>query len=437
MWIGQEAERAADLGEAKFFRAWAYRFLVTLWGDVPFITEPISKPKTDLFRTPKAEIYELVVEDLEYAAQYLPVPGTEKGPGRLTKAAALHLLADVYIALERWQDAIDAASSVINDFGFALMQERFGNQYSYKDLGNGGDVYWDLFRYGNQNNSVNTEDIWVIQYEPNTDGGSANWNAGRAWGPQYWRIGSDPDGYPAIIGDNPEATANIYLSAFGRPAAWGRGTNYTNYDIWRSDWDNDIRNASHNIFRDWKYNNPASPWFGKPIDFVNDYPAGARNILQDTTRGLYPYFMKTDAPGIRFIDPNRQGGGATHVDQYLMRLAETFLIRAEAYLGAGNKDLAAADINQIRNRAKATPVASGDVSIEYILDERARELYTEDFRLIILYRLGLVVERTRKFNNNPIFPGNNIQDYHNLFPIPQSEIDLNVDGVLEQNPGYN
>ena len=98
-------------------------------------------------------------------------------------------------------------------------------------------------------------------------------------------------------------------------------------------------------------------------------------------------------------------------------------------------DLAAADINLIRNRANATPVDPADVDLDYILDERARELYGEEWRFITLRRMGKVLEES-DINNNPKNPGLNIQDYHVLFPIPQSQIDLNIDADFPQNPGY-
>jgi len=71
-----------------------------------------------------------------------------------------------------------------------------------------------------------------------------------------------------------------------------------------------------------------------------------------------------------------------------------------------------------------------------VLDERARELYGEEFRHIALRRMGKLVERVRKYNNNPKNPGLNIQDYNVLFPIPQSQIDLNIDAAMKQNDGY-
>ena len=119
-----------------------------------------------------------------------------------------------------------------------------------------------------------------------------------------------------------------------------------------------------------------------------------------------------------------------------MRLAETYLLRAEAYLLKNDKQKAADDINMIRNRAKATPVTSGEVTIDLILDERARELYGEEFRINTLMRMGKLVEYLNKYNGAIKSKGYTIPDYKNKLPIPRSEIEANKGAVLEQNPGY-
>ena len=76
------------------------------------------------------------------------------------------------------------------------------------------------------------------------------------------------------------------------------------------------------------------------------------------------------------------------MDQYVFRLAETYLLRAEAYLGNGDQVNAAADINMVRTRANAPEIDPSMVNIDYILDERIRELYYEELRLLTLTRLG-------------------------------------------------
>ena len=137
-----------------------------------------------------------------------------------------------------------------------------------------------------------------------------------------------------------------------------------------------------------------------------------------------------------FTSPANSGGGQCHKDVYAVRLAETLLLRAEAYIDLNNKASAAADINKIRTRANATPVADANVTMDYLLDERARELYVEEMRRITLTRLDLLVSRVRKYCTNPLIPANNIQDHRKLSPIPQTELDLDLGKKMTQNPGY-
>lgn len=118
---------------------------------------------------------------------------------------------------------------------------------------------------------------------------------------------------------------------------------------------------------------------------------------------------------------------------YQIRLAETYLLRAEAYLGAGNKNMAAGDINVVRRRANATDVTPDKVDIDYILDERLRELYYEEIRVMTLCRLGKLVDRVKRFN--PLV-ARTVADYQNVWAIPNAEIIKNVEAALEQNPGY-
>ena len=421
-----DAQKMSYMAEARFFRAWCYRIAVTLWGDVPLVTEVIEGIKVDFIRTPTEEIYEKIEEDLIFASDNLPVPGSEAAPGRLTQGAALHLLTEVYLARSKFQLAVDAASRVINNYGYALMTERFGEK---NDVFGSGDVYWDLFRYDNQNPPTNTETIWAIQFEPNLElGGSSNYWSG-IYGPRLAKFGSAPDGKPAFL--------NTFSDTLGVQVARARGTNLVFYDIWQSDWNNDIRNAEHNIKRSFYYENPESVYHGKKIN-LSEFQPGTRNALKDTTNYIYPFFMKGWQPVVQATIENaaQGGGGAIHADFYVMRLAETYLLRAEAYLGLGDLSSAADDINVVRNRANATPVLPVDVNIDYILDERIRELYFEEMRMITLMRTGKLVERTQKYNDNPMLPGANIQDHNRLWPIPQSQIDLNIGAKFEQNPGF-
>ena len=432
-----EAQKNAYLAEAMFFRTFAYRILVSFYGDVPLVTEVIKSAKTDFVRTPKAEVYKQMEDDLIFGTTKLPAPGAEEAPGRITQGAAWHMLSELYLTEGKYQLAVDAASEVIDGYNYDLMTERFGDRQNV--VFGTGDVYYDLFAYGNQNISINTESIWIVQIEPLiTGGGGVEGN--RTFGPAYFRLGNTPDGKPAFRGEFVNGVYTGYSDTLGRPVSWVHPTNYTAYDIWRSDWNNDIRNAKHNIKRDFYYDSPGSAYDKQRInllvDYAANYAAGTRDAMRDSCQYIYPYWMKFADPCHYFTDPARSGGGTHHKDLYAIRLAETLLLRAEAYVELGSTDLAADDINLIRNRANATPVDPADVDLDYILDERARELYGEENRFITLRRMGKLLERVRALNNNPKNPGLNIQDYHVLFPIPQSQIDLNIDAVIQQNPGY-
>jgi hypothetical protein len=111
-------------------------------------------------------------------------------------------------------------------------------------------------------------------------------------------------------------------------------------------------------------------------------------------------------------------------------------LRAEANLLKGDLAAAATDINVVRVRSQATPVTAADVNMDLILDERARELYGEEFRLNTLMRTGKLVEYLNKYNgylkdNNQVAPA-----YVSKLPIPRKEIEANTGAIMTQNPGY-
>ena len=120
----------------------------------------------------------------------------------------------------------------------------------------------------------------------------------------------------------------------------------------------------------------------------------------------------------------------------MMRLGDAYLLRAEARLKQNNTDGAAADINMIRRRSAvagmetAMEITAGDV--DFLLDERSREMYAEGHRWWTLARTGKLIERVRLHNPEG---APNIQDYHIVRPIPQQQIDGTIGGY-PQNPGY-
>lgn len=425
-----EKEKNEIVAEAKFFRAFTYNVLVNLFGGVPIVDKELTEPRFDFTRASRLEVLKFIQSDLEFAVQHLPnvQTGTNKD-GRIYKAAGLHLLSEVYISLgletkdaSFYDKSIESATKVIDGTAgnYKLMTQRFGN------TARPGDVFSDLFWTGQQNRaSGNLETIWAVQYEFLTVGGAESLNHDlRWWGPQFENIRS-PDNKRILVTDS-----------IGRSQGGNRPTNYFFYDIWKDNFTNDIRNSRHNIRRDWYYNDPTSTFKGQKARyvvvggkaFVANANGTATNIAVDTLRWWYPMIRKIEGT-------MQQGaiGGRTNNDQIRMRLAETYLLRAEAYIHKGNKELAARDINVVRDRAKAKPVTAADVSIDYLLDERARELTIEEARRRTLVRLGLLYRRAIIYNWDAKAT---MQPYHEFWPIPQKAIDANREVKLPQNPGY-
>ncbi|RYY10757.1 MAG: RagB/SusD family nutrient uptake outer membrane protein, partial [Chitinophagaceae bacterium] len=218
---------------------------------------------------------------------------------------------------------------------------------------------------------------------------------------------------------------------------------------------------------DMVYNEPQlkitnDPWYMKNIQLKN---AAGGFLSNDTIRSYYgwPHY-KIFIPDVE--NTPMQGG---HSDWYVFRLAETFLLRAEAYYWKGDMVNAAADINQVRQRAGCAPITPGQVSIAAILDERARELFYEEPRKTELTRIAYIFAMTGKtadngktykldnFSDNNYFydrviARNNfyqkgivtnhgdkytISPYHVLWPVPSNAIQSNSNGIINQNKGYS
>lgn len=424
-----EQEKNAIVAEAKFFRAYTYNVLVNLFGGVPIADRELTEPRFDFTRASRREVLQFSQADLEFAAEHLPnlVAGAGKD-GRIFKAAALHLLTEVYISLgletkdaSFYDKAIAAATKVIDGSAgqYQLMTKRFGK------TSRPGDVFSDLFWTNQQNRSSgNLETIWAVQFEFLTVGGGEGLNVDlRWWGPQFENIRS-PDNKRILVSDS-----------LGRSQGGDRPTNYFFYDIWKDNYANDMRNSRFNIRRKWYYNDPTSKYFGKEAKytlvngkaFVADENGKATSIAVDTLRWFYPMIRKIEG------ELTAPLSGRTNNDQIRMRLAETYLLRAEAYIHKGNMQPAAADINVVRARANAKPVAASEVNLAYLLDERARELTIEEARRRTLVRLGLLYQRATKYNWDAKAT---MEPYHELWPIPQKAIDANQGAVLAQNPGY-
>lgn len=426
------AQKTLVEAQAKFFRGFAYRTLVYMYGGVPLNLAEVTSPKADFVRATKAEVLAQIINDVKFSAENLPAI-TAVQDGQINNLAAYHLLAEVYLAAGQFTNAVDAATSVIGNPNVGLMTTRFGVKASDATK----NVYWDLFQKSNQNrkNGVNKEGLWVIQFETDVPGGgtlstgiSGSYQSERAFGPQLsgFRLpGSNvlPFRYP--------------LSDYsgGRGIGWAVSTKHFSDVIWAGNFNNDLRNAPFNFVREFKVTNPTHPRFGQIVSTITP-PAG----VTVPSRFLYAFQSKVTTPGDHpdgmFEEKAtlllKASAGGNYADQYMFRLAETYLIRAEAYLGLTQTNNAASDINVVRRRSNASDVLPAEVNIDYILDERLRELGSEEKRRVTLMRLGLLYDRVKKYN--PYY--SDVLPTYNLWPIPASEIERNNGARLEQNPGY-
>ena len=408
--IGMSAgNKTATEGEAKFFRAYAYEMLAICFGGVPIVTQPTSVPKTNYTRASLDSVNLLIAADLNYAATNLPdieaVKTNTAGKmyGRANKYMAMQLLAECYLRMGKGDLAEQQTKAIINSNQFSLNSTRFGVHATQP-----GDPFSDLFVYGNERRKQgNKEAIWVLEQEnPATvvGGNTGSAQQRRNWGAAYYQ----------------KVGMAVCDSLGGRGIARLRLSNWVLYNLYDA---GDMRNSKYNIRRQFWYNDPAVPaTYGKPVPYVGS----------DTVYFICPHTTKWYQ-----FDPNDVFGFAMIKDFMMMRLGETYLLQAEAQVQQGHLPDAAASINALRARAGAPTVSSGQMTLDFILDERARELIGEENRRLTLMRTGKLVDRTLALNSNTVlFPVSGLTSKNLLMPIPQSEIDLNKDAKLTQNPGY-
>jgi hypothetical protein len=232
------------------------------------------------------------------------------------------------------------------------------------------------------------------------------------------------------------------------------------------------------------YNNPAlktskiqadRDLYGKPLLEYNSSNVAARfeNGALDTIRhwfGWPHYKVFINSTNALANDPYWSPPRGTNTDWYVFRVAETYLLRAEAYYWKGELSLAMDDINKVRARANAAPLTDiSKITIGTILDERARELYWEEPRKTELTRIAYIFASTGKtayngksyavasFSENNFFYDRimekndfyknevptlqgvkyRIAPYHVLWPVPASVQRFNANGRVNQNKGYS
>lgn len=446
--IGGEGD-PAKIGEARFFRGYTYHMLATLYGDVPLLTEPTSTARTDFERTPRAQVDEQIVEDLKYAAENLPDIDKLVSESRVSKYMAMQTLGEVYLRIGKPELAEPVLTEIINSGKFSLVSERYGIEFNKSKP---GDYFHDMFIYGNQRRSQgNTETIWTfeLEYTKNVAGGFTNApQHRRVWVPAYHNV----PGMAYQVNDPSEGMISVYG---GRGNGRMRPSNWVKYQLYG---EGDMRNSEFNITRHFHYNAPNwsatigidAKGFRVPADSPNAVTTRTVktgdpviNAPGDTLESMFPYTRKWDS-----FDPADGWGWTCIKDFPMMRLGETYLLRAESRLENGNPAGAAADINILRDRAfkqarleAANPnlgkVSAGEIDFDFILDERARELFAEENRRLTLMRTGTLIERA-KLNTESTIKGtiSGLDPRILLFPIPLSEIQRNKDVEWENNPGY-
>ncbi|MDQ3081976.1 MAG: RagB/SusD family nutrient uptake outer membrane protein, partial [Gemmatimonadota bacterium] len=399
------ADKARVVGEARLIRAWAYRHLTYLWGDVPLNLEESSGEniRTDWERTSRDSVRGVIISDLLFAEANLPAVASVQG--RASKAVAQHYLAEMYLARNDAVKAAEKASAVINSGLYRLITARYGVRASQP-----GVAFMDQFVDGNVNRSQgNTEVLWALQYAQNVPGGGASIMR-RSWVTRY------------------ESNRGMMLS----PENGGRGIGrlaITRYALNLYE-PQDTRGGQFAIRRFYILNNPATLLAPAKLgDTLRTKTTAERlGIAAGPTDPLWPSTRKWD-----WTDPVDPTGAAQYGDQPYIRVAETYLLLAEAELKRGNSAAAAAAVNVLRVRAGATPATAAQMTLDYILDERSRELVTEEQRRYTLVRNSVWLDRTKRYNPlaAPVVAARD-----SLLPIPQAVIDANLTKTMPQNPGY-
>lgn len=423
-------------GEMKFLRAYYYFLLVQQFGGVPIVEERFEAPKTSFERNSAEQVYQFIVAEMEEALTLLE-PVTNQAFGRVTARAIKHYLAKVH--LTRGYEAFAAT----DDFQKAA---------AYADEAIDGQAltisFHDLFWPGKEKND---EVLFSIQYDKgsifNLQGDGSNQNA--YFGPYMGGEGA-ARGYP--YREYTLVPTMYVFNLFSEHDARFEGTFMTTfYDRYYDYYDKYDTRDDLNV---WYYYAPSwvdpAAWVAEDPDdrgaaIIIPYSDAWEADINSQDRAT-PAVRKFDDPTAIFT--GNTNGNSTR-DIYLARLAETYLVAAEAYLQLSDPATAADRINEVRRRADtsgtgALEIAPDDVDIDFILDERARELVGEYHRWFDLKRTGKLVERNNMYNT-PLrdkYFDNGINAFEGpdgeekiLRPIPQDAIDLN-EAEIEQNPGY-
>ena len=415
-----DAAKEMGFAEVKFLRAYGYFTLAVQFGGVPLVLDEVRTATTDFSRATEEEVFKQIVSDLESAVAVLPAVPTQVG--RATKGAAQHLLSKVYLTRgyksfgtpADFEKALQLADGVIKSGTYGLLP-----------------TFAAVTDYTNQ---VNKEVIFAVQY-------TSTLTANGAGNDRHQLFKFAYEGYPGMSRTNDYNKAiqdysptpyfySLFSDRDTREAATYSRVIYAVVD-----------NASKGVVKgDTVIYFPKKAWTvaQKAAKKYRVFNPDEYFTPDGTTTSHFPMFRRYDDPSAPYADTGTPPQGTR--DAVIYRLAETYLIAAEAALKAGKVAQAAEYINPVRQRA-AMPgfvseftVAPADVTMNLILEERARELTGEVSRWEDLKRTGTLIDRVLAYN--PHAQLNKAIDKHNLVrPIPQREIDL-TGGKLTQNEGY-
>lgn len=451
---GAPGTKERIVAEARTIRAWAYRHLTYLWGDVPLMKEEITGNNimTDVTREKVAVIRRLMIEDFKYASENLPwLPAKA---GRMTRGAAQTFLAETYLAIGKPDSALIWTNECINNGPYKLITARYGS-----GLDKPGVAFMDMFNPAKTNfGDGNTEALWVLQWERNVIGGGENlmrhesmmrYPNAKYMARTGFLTATDARGGR---GWSRQTTTKKALQLYDTSSDIAakkidqRGSEFAlrKYYILTAE-DNFSGLTNSGTKKPWALGDTV--WIATGIAQSNINNCGDKtksgavnySLLSETAynNNDWPHSLK-----FSYCDPGFSNTTESHQDQIYMRLAETILIRAEAKGLLGDLQGAVDDLNLLRDRANAKKVTIANLGstktalLDYILDERSRELLLEEQRRYTLLRMGgkdFFLRRVRDWNKI----SKNLADRDTLFAIPQSVIDANLTIKMPQNPGFD
>ncbi|KRD09040.1 carbohydrate-binding protein SusD [Flavobacterium sp. Root901] len=437
----QTANLSTLVGEARFLRANAYFLLVQTYGGVPIVNENITTPVLSFKRNTAEEVYTQIISDLDAA---LASVGTNSygTTGKVNKRAVNDLLAKVYL------------TRGYETFGKA---DDFTKAAAYADAAIGGQTlaisFDQLFKPGND---LNAETIFSVQYDkaststsPTTLGNNqfyyfSSYLGGAETGAPLRSYNLCPTDYALGLyekGDKRWEGTFMTEILEGPETTNGVTKNVLYYPYYRS-----TNPASLKVrhFYEPKWFTPAdkTAWMTANASRLSAtfvyHPWGEYSAAHTLIKNLDCYTI----PVKKFDDPDpttpSSTGPVSTRDIIVSRLGETYLIAAEAYLKAGQPGTGLDRLNEVRRRAGVANATLAEFNIDYILDERGRELLGEYKRWFDLKRTGTLVARASAHNykikaSNFVGVGGQLKI---LRPIPQVALDLNQNKDFPQNPGY-